>query len=99
MDRQVCLFLVYQSENNDYDTYDSAVIAAYTADEAKEIHPNYTEDRSISELTAMSKMDANDYMYELSSWAEIQHIKVDYIGIADIHIKVGEVICNSFNAG
>ena len=99
MDRQVCLFLVYQRENNDYDTYDSAVVAAYTIDEAKDIHPSNNHEESVTQMTAMAKDDTDGYMYELSSWAEIQHIKADYIGIADIHITAGEIICSSFNAG
>ena len=33
------LWLIYQTENTGYDTYDSAVVAAETEDEARKIHP------------------------------------------------------------
>ncbi len=33
------LFLISQSANNGYDTYDSAVVCAETEDEARHIHP------------------------------------------------------------
>lgn len=33
------LYLIWQEENNGYDTYDSAVVCASTAEEAKNIHP------------------------------------------------------------
>lgn len=33
------LWLISQDENTNYDTYDSAVVAAETEDEAKAIHP------------------------------------------------------------
>jgi hypothetical protein len=34
------LFLISQSANNGYDTYDSAVVCAETEDEARLTHPN-----------------------------------------------------------
>lgn len=33
------LWIISQGENNDYDTYDSAVVAAETREEAKNIYP------------------------------------------------------------
>lgn len=37
------LYLVSQNQNNDYDTYDSFVIAADTANEAQATHPGNKE--------------------------------------------------------
>ena len=34
------LYKISQSENNNYDTYDSAVVAAETGDAAKRTHPS-----------------------------------------------------------
>ena len=34
------LFLISQKENNDYDTYDSAVVAAENEEIAKEMNPH-----------------------------------------------------------
>jgi hypothetical protein len=33
------LYLISQNVNNDYDTYDAAVVAANSEDEARLIHP------------------------------------------------------------
>lgn len=37
--RKVYLYKIWQNVNNDYDTYDSAVVAACGEDEARNIHP------------------------------------------------------------
>lgn len=34
------LYLIWQEENNNYDTYDSCVVCAENIDEASKIHPN-----------------------------------------------------------
>ena len=34
------LYLIWQDENNDYDTYDSAIVCAKNGDEAVKIHPS-----------------------------------------------------------
>jgi len=34
------LWIIEQEENGGYDTYDSAVVAAMTEEEAKRIHPS-----------------------------------------------------------
>ena len=37
------LYLISQTENEDYDTYDSAVVCAETETQARRIHPRYGE--------------------------------------------------------
>jgi hypothetical protein len=37
------LWLISQTENNDYDTYDSAVVAAETEEDARQMHPGSGE--------------------------------------------------------
>lgn len=37
------LWIISQTENDDYDTYDSAVVAAKTADDARHIMPGHGE--------------------------------------------------------
>lgn len=34
------LYKIWQTENSDYDTYDSAIVAAKNEDEARLIHPD-----------------------------------------------------------
>lgn len=38
------LWLISQTENDDYDTFDSAVVAADSEDDAKATHPRFYED-------------------------------------------------------
>jgi hypothetical protein len=37
------LYLLTQTVNNDYDTYDSCVVAAENADDAQVMHPRYPD--------------------------------------------------------
>ena len=71
------LYLISQEENNGWDTFDSAVVCAKSAAEAKQIVPGYGFD----------------------SWASPQFVTVEYLGKAKSKIKLGSVICASFNAG
>lgn len=38
--KKLNLYLIYQDVNNDFDTYDSAVVAAENEDDARSIHPS-----------------------------------------------------------
>lgn len=40
MNKILKLWLISQDDNTGYDTYDSAVVAAYTEDEARQINPD-----------------------------------------------------------
>lgn len=78
------LFLIWQEENNGYDTYDSAVVCAKDETEAKTIHPGNGEN-----------IEGNSYR----GWVtETSAVYAKYIGTAAKGTKLG-VICASFNAG
>lgn len=79
------LYHIWQTDNNDYDTYDSAIVAALSPKIAKNINPN-----------SGHLMDWNNYDYRWCS--SVDEVYVEYIGIAKRGIKQG-VICASFNAG
>jgi len=79
------LWLISQSKHNDYDTYDSAVVAAETEEEARWIHPSNDEWDGKS-----------DHHYDC--WASVEFVKAEYLGEAKEGTKKG-VICASFNAG
>jgi len=85
------LYLISQEANSDYDTYDSAVVAAESEGAAKRIHPSanieYPIDKTVHEQG------------QRGSWAFLSEIKVRLIGVADPSIKKEEVICSSYNAG
>ncbi len=85
------LFLLSQTENHDWDTYDSMVVAAPDEEIARDINPyGYRPVFMDWEAEARS---------HLSSWAtKRENVYVQYIGEAAKGIKIG-VICSSFNAG
>jgi hypothetical protein len=92
------LWLIYQTENLGYDTYDSAVVVAETEADARDIHPSqYIENYSIA------KDNPDDFQrwdYDYSNWASHpDKVTAEYIGDAAPNMKAGDVVCSSFNAG
>lgn len=90
------LFKIYQNINNGYDTFDSAVVVANSAEEAQKIHPSHPFcDGSI-----------NFKMYD--NWVSRPDlVSVTYLGevvgepieVYDDEIFPGAIICASYNAG
>jgi len=85
------LYRIWQDVNNNYDTYDSAVVCAENEEEARKIHPDGTYDYPEDE--DLEIMDE-----EYGSWVKKKYVKVEYIGEAREGLKKG-VIVASFNAG
>lgn len=84
------LWLIKQDVNSDYDTYDSAVVAAETGDEARNTHPDGT-------LDYMS-LGRDGRKSALRACAEPDVVMVAQIGDAVPGTMRGS-ICASFNAG
>jgi hypothetical protein len=82
------LYLISQSKNNGYDTYDSAVVCASNEDEARNINP------STGKLT-----DWASPAYFFCDWvSRADLVRVELLGPAlPTRIDAG-VICASFNA-
>lgn len=81
------LYLISQTENSDYDTYDAAVVAAQSEDDARKIHPGGHD------------IDGWDCWFSNSTWvkySDIDLVKVEYLGRTD---KQHGAILASFNAG
>ncbi len=77
------LYKLSQNENTGYDTYDSMVVCAKDADEARNIHPeNYW------------KQEGGIH----GVWCMPEKVKVEYIGEAASNVAAG-VVCASFNPG
>lgn len=77
------LWLISQNENNGYDTYDSAVVAAETEELARITMPS----------------DYEEFGREYGAWCSgPEMVKVELLGDAAPNITAG-VICASFNAG
>lgn len=78
------LYLIWQEENNDYDTYDSAIVCAKNGDEAVKIHPSGYQKN----------------WKEFNEWASApEKVYWKLIGTAASDIDEGIVVLASFNAG
>jgi hypothetical protein len=80
------LFKISQDVNKEYDTYDSAVVAAESGEDAVQIHPAGPE-RFVT--TDSERLD---------TWAKAADVECEYLGEAKEGTERG-VICASFNAG
>ena len=82
------LWLISQKVNDNYDTYDSAVVAAKTESDARAIRPNGDE-----------WPRENTHRWRYSNWAYTpDQVEVQCIGEAALDQKSGVVLA-SFNAG
>lgn len=79
------LYLISQKNNNDYDTFDSAVVCANSEYEASRIHPSYLKKDWNGEAT--------------DDWCFWQDVSVEKIGVAGEDIVNKGVVLSSFNAG
>jgi hypothetical protein len=78
------LFLISQDQNGDYDTFDSAVVAAPDEETARGMDPNGRP---------------ADWGHRWSAWCSgPEFVTVRYIGEAAPDVEQGS-ICASFNAG
>lgn len=83
------LYLLEQDKVSGYDTYDSAVVCAASAEEARNMHPS---GRSWGQ-------DAESWFKWADTWAEPEHVTCTEIGHATSDKAVKCVWCASFNAG
>ena len=82
------LFKIYQNINKGYDTYDSAVVVANSAEEAQKIHPNDSSGDFSMYDSWVSRPDLVSVIY-----------LGEVVGEPDDDIYPGAIICASFNAG
>jgi hypothetical protein len=100
------LWLISQSVNRDYDTYDSSVVAAKTEADARETHPaDYLKmlwrpnDQGNFGWVHIRE-DGSKYWpsSDFSDWAVPANVTAKLIGNAVKGTEAGP-ICSSFNAG
>ena len=77
------LWKISQSVNDDYETYDAAIVAAETEEEARGMHPDY--------------VDGSGDHGSAWTWTTPDNVTVEHIGEASLGTKKG-VILASFNA-
>lgn len=83
------LYLLTQSTVTGYDTYDSAVVAAESEDNARKIHP--------SSYTTREQWEKEEYSSgNWPTYNDREVIKVRYLGTTD---EPEGIILSSFNAG
>lgn len=69
------LYLIQQTVNQNYDTYDSAVVVAESAEEARNMHPaGYCHDQE-----------------NMRTWARPEDVSVKCIGTAAAGVEAGPV--------
>lgn len=81
------IYLISQNENENYDTYDSAVVVAENEADAKYIHPYFE---------AEGEWWKNHW--RLHEWCVPARVTVRLIGTA-LPIAARGVVCASYNAG
>lgn len=92
------LWLISQDQNNGYDTYDSAVVAAENEVLAKTIHPSgyYVW---VQGKVHFKFSDGHTELAFSNNWAsDLDAVKVEFLGEAKEGTEEG-IICASFNAG
>jgi hypothetical protein len=93
------LYLISQSVRRGYDTYDSAVVAAKSEEEARGICPNSYQNQCISKEEFEQANRTNWEFAGGRSWAPSpSDVEVKLLGKAAPKTPKG-VICSSFNAG
>lgn len=72
------LYLISQTENNNYDTYDFAIVAAESEDAARRIHPGF---------------DGWSRQYGRWA-SKPENVRVSRIGIANSEIEAGVILAS-----
>jgi hypothetical protein len=88
------LFKIWQEVNNDYDTYDSAVVAAENEEEARNIYPSYqNEYNEVENKESWNPESPHD------DWVDNPKcVNVEYLGEAKPGTKKGQILA-SYSAG
>jgi hypothetical protein len=94
------LWLISQNVNHNYDTYDSAVVAANTEEEARHTYPDnyglspcyWNGSKWLQHLN-----DGRVLNYSSWTWTTPEHVEVKFL--ADGYEGPAGTVCASFNAG
>ena len=97
------LWKLSQDENNDYETYDSAVVVAADPVSASMVHPARYSDTG-EPIFRFDKVDdcwrrIDSHYDDDGGWARPNDVKVVCVGEAASFLEEGSVVCRSFNAG
>lgn len=89
------IYLLSQSKNTGYDTWDSCVVIAKDEEEARMTHPYYKffNDDPYDEYNNWDGINGN-----YGGWCNAKYVAVELIGTA-VDGMERQVVCSSFNAG
>ena len=93
------LYLITQNIENGYDTYDSAVVAAESPEDARKIHPSEFVTHVTNNKWHGTYTKGGEYENETSCWvnySEIGQVQTEYLGETE---RDRGVVLASFNAG
>jgi len=99
------LWKISQDENNDYETYDSAVVVAIDPVSASMVHPARFSDtgEAIYSFDNVHECWRSTYDDRLEighgGWCRPSDVKVVCIGEAASFLEAGSVVCSSYNPG
>ena len=103
---QLFLWKLSQDVNNDYGTYDSAVVVAPDKMSASMVHPARFSDTKemMFEFDRTgdcwrTTFDGEPLGPNSGGWCRPNDVTVTCVGKAADHLNVGDVVCSSFNAG
>lgn len=91
------LWLISQNVNNNYDTYDSAVVGAETEDEARNIYPDHWDCKWSGSKWLWHLDDGRVLDYGSKSWTSPDNVSVEFL--ADGYEGPAGTVVASFNAG
>ena len=91
------LWRIAQSENNNYDTYDSAVVAAETEEDARNTYPGDYDVKWHGTKWLWHLEDGRILDHSAGSWTIPAHVSVEFL--SDGYAGKAGVVCASFNAG
>ena len=87
------LFLVKRTDKIGWDEYDSFVVCAKDADEARRVFPG-------GEVFFKDDEESRNYFLWRWSWTDaIETLEVTCIGVASPRLERRQVVCASYNAG
>lgn len=94
------LYLISQTANNDYDTYDSAVVVAESLADAVKVSPSSFYKWHEEGGWHFQYADGTERPFGVPhDWVMPKDVTAVLIGSASAELEPGHVICASFNAG
>jgi hypothetical protein len=89
------LYLLTQTKERGYDTYNACVVVATSKTSAQFTHPRH--DYAWDGRRWLMR-DTVPVFSSMGGWCHPDHVEVTYLGVADSNLKLG-VVCASYNAG